>query len=255
MLKFRALPTQSSEASVLCVLDEVLMVCQRLSALDRSCMQGIWSVLVSRKKLPHRSNENGLSRPYRAPERREVVEKVLFDRLAQSLWQMDEIVRSEHGGVSRSISLSRGKSERQGLRIGVKSNVLGFTNTEGCIVNKPVQPKSTQLTADKVSAALSDADAVVERHASKSLASSAFSRTSGLKTRSMRATHLSSVERELAELKKVVAALAVRSVAHEEMAFDLDLYGVTVLDAGTAHQLLDTPPEPTEALQKLLALR
>ncbi|AHC34201.1 hypothetical protein C1Y18_09390 [Pseudomonas sp. MPR-R5A] len=71
----------------------------------------------------------------------------------------------------------------------------------------------------------------------------------------MRAMHLSNVERELAELKKVVAALAVRSVVHEEMAFDLDHYGVTVLDVGTAHQLLDTPPEPTEALQKLLALR
>ncbi|SDZ19857.1 hypothetical protein SAMN05444743_110168 [Pseudomonas sp. PDC86] len=183
------------------------------------------------------------------------MEKVLCDRLVQSLWQMGEVVRSEHGCVSRSTSLNRGKSGRRGLRIGVKSDVLGFTDTEGCIVNKPVQPKSAQLTADKVSAALSDADAVVERHASKSLASSALSRTSGLRTRSMRAMHLSNVERELAELKKVVAALAVRSVVHEEMAFDLDHYGVTVLDVGTAHQLLDTPPEPTEALQKLLALR
>lgn len=70
-----------------------------------------------------------------------------------------------------------------------------------------------------------------------------------------RTCRTSNVERELAELKKVVAALAVRSVAHEEKAVDFDVEGITVLDADTAYQLLDNPPEPTEALRNLLALR
>jgi hypothetical protein len=130
-------------------------------------------------------------------------------------------------------------------------------------VNKPAQPKTTRLTAEKktsitsrskdgrITALLSNADAVVERHATKSLAWSALSQSGRLKTRSVRAPHLSNVERELAELKKVVAALAVRSVAHEEKAADFDVESMTVLDANTAYQLLDNPPEPTEALRNL----
>ncbi|WP_143497219.1 hypothetical protein [Pseudomonas sp. Irchel s3h17] len=134
-------------------------------------------------------------------------------------------------------------------------------------MSKPVQQKLPRLTAGKktlidvhgnnvrITAFLSNADAVVERHATKSLAVSALSQSGGLKTRSVRAPHLSNVERELAELKKVVAALAVRSVAREEKAIDFDVEGMTVLDADTAYQLLDNPPEPTEALCNLLALR
>jgi hypothetical protein len=106
----------------------------------------------------------------------------------------------------------------------------------------------------KASAFLLSADAVIERHASKSIASSALS-SSVSTSRSTRAPHLTQVERELAELKKVVAALAVRSVAHEENATSLDTEGMTVLDADTAYQLLDNPPEPTEGLRNLLTLR
>ncbi|MDP2746948.1 hypothetical protein [Pseudomonas sp.] len=135
-------------------------------------------------------------------------------------------------------------------------------------MSKPVQHKTTRLTAGKkpsitihsedgkITAFLSNADAVVERHATKSLAGSTFSQSWVLNAhRSARAPHLSNVERELAELKRVVAALAVRSVAHEEKAVGFDVEGMTVLDANTAYQLLDTPPEPTEALRNLLVLR
>ncbi|WP_207284019.1 hypothetical protein [Pseudomonas sp. FW300-N2F2] len=130
-------------------------------------------------------------------------------------------------------------------------------------MDKPAQPKTTRFAAEKntsitsrskggrITALLSNADAVVERHATKSLAWSALCQSGGLKTRSVRPPHLSNVERELAELKKVVAALAMRSVAHEEKAADFDVEGMTVLDANTAYQLLDNPPEPTEALRNL----
>lgn len=118
--------------------------------------------------------------------------------------------------------------------------------------------KKTSITVrskdGKVNAFLSNADAVVERHASKSLAGNAF-RSGELKPRSVRAPHLSQVERDLAELQKVVAALAVLSVAHEERAASFDTEGMTVLDADTAYQLLDNPPEPTDRLRDLLALR
>ena len=134
-------------------------------------------------------------------------------------------------------------------------------------MNKPAQQKLTRLAAGKkksitvrskdgrISAALLNADVVVERHASKSLASSALSQSGAVKSHSARAPHLSNIEREIAELRKVVAALAVRSVAHEEKAADFDVEDITVLDADTAYQLLDHPPEPTEALRNLLALR
>lgn len=163
--------------------------------------------------------------------------------------------------------MDRGAFCGKDLSVDVKPNVLGFTNTEVCNMSKPAQPKNTRLTADGkksvaredkddwVSAVLSKADAVIERHATKSLASSALGQAGGLKTRSMRAPHLSNVERELAELRKVVAALAVRSVAHEELPIGFDVEGITVVDANTAYQLLDEPPEPTESLRKLLALR
>ncbi|AZF20037.1 hypothetical protein C4J89_1200 [Pseudomonas sp. R4-35-07] len=103
-------------------------------------------------------------------------------------------------------------------------------------------------------ALLSSADDVVERHVTKSLSSSVLSQKD-LTHRPMRAPHLSGLERDLEELKKVVAALAVRSVAHEEKAADFDVEGITVLDANTAYQLLDNPPEPTDTLRNLLALR
>ncbi len=134
-------------------------------------------------------------------------------------------------------------------------------------MNKPAHQKPKRLAASKktsifirgkdgkFSAALLNADVVVERHATKSLASSALSQTGAVKAHAARAPHLSNIERELAELRKVVAALAVRSVAHEEKAADIDAVSITILDADTAYQMLDSPPEPTEALRNLLALR
>ena len=127
---------------------------------------------------------------------------------------------------------------------------------------KLTQHKPTRLAARKssifihkadgsVHAYVLKADDVVEQHVSKTLAGNALSSTER-KTRSVRASH---VERDLAELKKVVAALAVRSVAHEDNAVSFDTEGMTVLDADTAYQLVDNPPEPSDALRKLLALR
>jgi hypothetical protein len=131
---------------------------------------------------------------------------------------------------------------------------------------KTHQYKPTRLTAGKktlvtlrtndgsLRAFLSNADAVVEEHASQSLAG-AGPRLTERKVRSTRASYLPQVERELAELKKVVAALAVRSVAHEEQAIGFDTEGMTIIDAETAYQLLDNPPEPSEELRRLLTLR
>lgn len=99
---------------------------------------------------------------------------------------------------------------------------------------------------------LSNADAMVELHAQKSFKRGALKVPGNLRSRG---SHLSTVERELAELKQLVAALAVRSVAHDEKAADSDRAIMTVLDADTASQLLDNPPEPTETLRNLLALR
>lgn len=106
----------------------------------------------------------------------------------------------------------------------------------------------------KVTALLSHADDVVERVVTKALSGNALRQTS-VKVRTARAPHLSTVERELSELKKVVEALAVRSVAQERQAHSFDVEGMTVLDADVAYRLLDNPPEPNEALRNLLALR
>ncbi len=46
---------------------------------------------------------------------------------------------------------------------------------------------------------------------------------------------------------------AIAIVARAKIRFDVE--GMTVLDADTAYQLLDNPPEPNEALRRLLSLR
>jgi hypothetical protein len=132
-------------------------------------------------------------------------------------------------------------------------------------VNKTDQQKKyVRLTFGKkesvrdngsIKAFLLDAEVVIERHVTKTISHSALSQSGETRTRSVRTPHLSDLGRDLAELKKVVAALAVRSVVHEEQATDFDVQGMTVLDANTAYQMLDNPPEPTEALCNLLALR
>lgn len=128
---------------------------------------------------------------------------------------------------------------------------------------KPMRPtgKKTAITilgqGGNITVFLSHADDIVERHVTKVLASSTLRQTAVRKSRILRAPHLSTVERELAELKKIVEALAIRSIAQAQEARDdsFDMEGMTVLDADMAYQLLDNPPEPNEALRNLLALR
>lgn len=145
--------------------------------------------------------------------------------------------------------------------------MLESSQSEELTVHKSSPQRSTRLSSSKktpltirsrdgkILAYLSDVDAVIERHATKSLADKVLAQSATAKHRSVRAPHLPNVERELAELRKVVAALAVRSAAHEEAPHDFDIEGMTVLDAETAYAMLDNPPEPTEELRKLLALR
>ncbi|MFJ2456531.1 hypothetical protein ACIOWK_33335 [Pseudomonas protegens] len=105
-----------------------------------------------------------------------------------------------------------------------------------------------------VTAFLSHADDVVERVATNAISGNTLRQTSA-KVRTARTPHLLTVERQLSELKKVVEALAVRSVAQERQAHSFDVEGIAVLDADVAYRLLDNPPEPNEALRNLLALR
>ena len=151
-----------------------------------------------------------------------------------------------------------------GVEAGVRQNVITCGRSNGGTVIKPVQRKRVRLALGKLESVslqsrgdkvLSNADAVVERHALKSLASSVLHRSTTTKPPSARAAHMLRMEQELAELRTVVAALAVLSVAHDERAVDFDADGMIVLDADTAYQLLDSPPEPSEALRQLLALR
>lgn len=132
-------------------------------------------------------------------------------------------------------------------------------------MSKPFQSRRARFVAGKetstsqgnqqpFSDALSSASAVVEQHARNSFAKSAHGASGKSKPRSTRAPHLSDVERELAELRKIVAALAIRSMAHEEKTTTLD-DSMTVLDAETAFNLLDNPPEPTDELRDLLSVR
>lgn len=140
--------------------------------------------------------------------------------------------------------------------------------TEELPVDKQLQPKTRRpiITVGSgkkgtitlhgkggIITAYSNAGAVVEEHATRSLSASVLGQGT-VRLRVGRAPHLSEMEKELAQLKKVVAALAVKSVVEDE-ALSFDTEGMTVLDADTAYQLLDNPPEPNEALRSLLALR
>lgn len=130
--------------------------------------------------------------------------------------------------------------------------------------NKPLQPTATKKSPGigrhddgRFVAVSSLANEVVERQAAKAFAGSALNQTGAHKaTRAPRVPHLQNLERELRDLKKVVDALAVRSVVHDQSTPDsIDFEGMTVLDADTAYQMLDNPPEPNKALRNLLALR
>jgi hypothetical protein len=142
--------------------------------------------------------------------------------------------------------------------------VLGPNAEEHFMVNqaKPEQcrPKGdknrilTHLDDGEVAALLLHADVVVQRVVAKALSNKA-SRQTSKKSGSTRVPRLSKVERELGELKKVVQALAVRSVFLERQPRSLNVDATTVLDAEVAYRLLENPPEPNEALRRLLALR
>jgi hypothetical protein len=130
--------------------------------------------------------------------------------------------------------------------------------------NKPLQPTATKKSPGiarhddgRFVAVSSLANEVVERQAAKAFAGSALNQTGAYKApRAPRVPHLQNLERELRDLKKVVDALAVRSVVHDQSTPDsIDFEGMTVLDADTAYQMLDNPPEPNKALRNLLALR
>ncbi|MFS2158996.1 hypothetical protein ACCD10_16795 [Pseudomonas sp. Pseusp122] len=98
---------------------------------------------------------------------------------------------------------------------------------------------------------VSRASDIVERNASKALAGSSIPK----KPRTVRAPQLSAIERELHELQKVVQALSICSVIHDQETHFVDPYGMTWMDADTAYHLLDNPGEPNEALNEILALR
>lgn len=51
------------------------------------------------------------------------------------------------------------------------------------------------------------------------------------------------------------AAAAADIAVQPRHASTLDTEGMTVLEAATAYQLLDNPPEPSDELRRLLALR
>jgi hypothetical protein len=64
--------------------------------------------------------------------------------------------------------------------------------------------------------------------------------------------------REIRELKKIIEALAIRSIVYDQpaqFANCVDLEGMTVLNAETVSQMLDNPNKPNEALNAILALR
>lgn len=150
-------------------------------------------------------------------------------------------------------------------RKNVKGNVLGSENMENIVVTNrseaglarraATRKKYLLLKGGRLEALRITADDLVEDLATKTLSGGTWVNVKiHGRNRPARAPHLSDVERDLSELKKLVAALAVRSVAHAEVT-SVDRSGMTVLDAEAAEQMLDIPPEPTETLRNLLALR
>lgn len=71
-----------------------------------------------------------------------------------------------------------------------------------------------------------------------------------------KAHSFAAVERQIRKLQAQVEALTARAEEKEALVVDVvDLEGLTVLDAKTAYDLLDNPPQPNAKLQSLLALR
>ena len=71
-----------------------------------------------------------------------------------------------------------------------------------------------------------------------------------------KAHSFAAVERQIRKLQAQVEALTARAEEKEALVVDVvDLEDLTVLDAKTAYDLLDNPPQPNAKLQALLALR
>lgn len=129
--------------------------------------------------------------------------------------------------------------------------------------NKLKLPKTKRLVIHDDNARLmalsSLADVVVERQVAEALACGVLRQTGRVRAfRGQRDPRLSTMAREIRELKKIVEALVIRSIVYDQSAHFsdcVDLEGMTVLDAETAYELLDNPPKPTEALNAILALR
>lgn len=123
-------------------------------------------------------------------------------------------------------------------------------------ITSTASKKKGRLVTGRVEALLY-AEEVIERSVAKTLAGSVLTQAGSF--RKVRATRAATpLERELRELRQIVDALAVRSVAHDQearVADIVDFEGITLLDADTAYRLLDNPGEPNEALSAILALR
>lgn len=128
---------------------------------------------------------------------------------------------------------------------------------------RPKQPKTKKLVIHDDDARLmalsSLADVVVERQVAEALARGVLRQTGSVRAyRGQRAPRLSTMAREIRELKKIIEALAIRSIVYDQpaqFANCVDLEGMTVLNAETVSQMLDNPNKPNEALNAILALR
>lgn len=123
-------------------------------------------------------------------------------------------------------------------------------------ITSTASKKKGRLVTGRVEVLL-HAEEVIEKSVVKALAGSGL--TQAVSFKRLRATRAATpLERELLELRQIVDALAVRSVAHDQearIADSIDMESMTLLDADTAYHLLDNPGEPNEALSAILALR
>lgn len=127
------------------------------------------------------------------------------------------------------------------------------SGVQGDVVIKQPQAKPSKPADENVKAVI-HADLVVHLVVAKVLSGNVCRRPS-VRARAARVPRLPAIEQELGELKMIIEALAVRSIAHERQHSPFDVEGLTVLDADVACRLLDNPPEPNAALRNILSLR
>lgn len=127
------------------------------------------------------------------------------------------------------------------------------SGVQGDVVIKQPQAKPSKPADENVKAVI-HADLVVHLVVAKVLSGNVC-RGPSVRARAARVPRLPAIEQELREMKMIIEALAVRSIAHELRHSPFDVEGVTVLDADVACRLLDNPPEPNAALRNILSLR